>query len=43
MNFKERNKTSDVERLEFAYWSFPGAWNLGLGASAVIAFLYKQM
>jgi RimJ/RimL family protein N-acetyltransferase len=32
MNFTNGNKA-----LELGYWSFPGAWNLGFGASAVIA------
>jgi len=38
MNFKEGNKANDGQRLKLGHWSFLGAWNLGFGASAVIAF-----
>jgi hypothetical protein len=32
MNFNESNKARNGERLDFGYWSFPGAWILELGA-----------
>jgi hypothetical protein len=38
VNPTEGSEANKGSSLVFGFWSFPGAWNLGFGASAVIAF-----